>query len=311
MKTAAMIMARMGSTRLPGKVLMNLNNKPALQHVIERCKRSVNNVIVVCTDDKKDLEIIEFCILNNYKYFVGKGSDVIKQMLDAAEKFKIGLIVDVTADCPLVDSKHIDILIKNFFKKKVLYTSNLLPRTFPDGFDIQVYKTETLSVIDHIISEHNIQARRNTGWNIAKLADKRDIWTLITRDKRSKPEMRLTLDTKEEDPIMFLLLSRDGITLYSKNFLSESEYDESLFAGFISAMNSFLRETLSESGFIERIKYKDYHVAIQNIDPLMFCYFYKGQSYFALKKIQNFISDFLNSEQFLSVKKPEVRYENI
>ena len=199
MKIVAMIMARMASTRLPGKVLMKLNNKPVLQHVVERCKRSrINDVIVVCTDNKKDIEIIQFCKKNKYNYSVGRGIDIIKQMLDAAEKFKIGLIVDVTADCPLVDPRHIDILIENFFKKKVLYASNLLPRTFPDGFDIQVYKTETLSVIDHIISEHNIQARRNTGWNIAKLADKRDIWTLITRDKRSKPEMRLTLDTKED-----------------------------------------------------------------------------------------------------------------
>lgn len=192
-------MARMASTRLPGKVLMKLGNKPNLQHVVERCRRArrVNDVIVVCTTDPKDKAIIDFCKKQRYKYFPAKG-DVIDQMISAAENFNVDVIVDVTADCPLVDPKHIDILVGNFFKNRVMYASNLLPRTFADGMDIQVYKRETLEVIDNIIHRSSSEKRRNAGWNIAELMDMKDIWTLRTTNPNSNPHIRLTLDEQED-----------------------------------------------------------------------------------------------------------------
>lgn len=198
MKTAVLTMARMASTRLPGKILMNLGNKPTLQHVVERCQRAkrVNDVIVVCTTDPKDQMIIDFCKQKKYKYFPGKG-DVIDQMISAAEHFNVDVIVDITADCPLVDTQHIDILIQNFFKKRVMYASNLLPRTFADGMDIQVYKRETLEVIDNIVPRSS-ERRRNSGWNIAMLTEARDIWTLKTSNPSSNPRIRLTFDEQKD-----------------------------------------------------------------------------------------------------------------
>lgn len=198
MKTAVLTMARMASTRLPGKVLMPLDNKPTLQHVVERCRRAkrIHDVIVVCTTDPKDIAIIDFCESKGYKYFPGKG-DVIDQMISAAEYHNVDYIVDVTADCPLVDPRHIDILIEQFFKKKVMYASNLLPRTFPDGMDIQIYRRETLEVIDNIIPRKT-EKRRNSGWNIAMLTDKKDMWTLKTSNPNSSPHIRLTLDEKKD-----------------------------------------------------------------------------------------------------------------
>lgn len=208
MKTAIMIMARMKSKRLPGKVLMILKDKPVLQHIVERCKRTiVDDVIVLCTDDKEDLAIIKFCEEKKYSFFIGKGLDVITQMLEASEYYKVEIIVDITADCPLVDPSHINLLLHKFKKKKVFYASNLIPRTFPDGFDIQIYKRETLKIIDNIISKNNFQARRNCGWNIAKFVERKDMWTLMTSNVLSKPEIRLTLDTKEDYQLITKIFS--------------------------------------------------------------------------------------------------------
>ena len=198
MKTAVLTMARMASTRLPGKVLMPLGVKPNLQHVVERCRRAkrVHDVIVVCTTNPKDIEIIKFCKSKGYKCFPGKG-DVIDQMISAAEHYNIELIVDITADCPLVDPRHIDIIIQNFFKHRVMYASNIMPRTFADGMDIQVYKRETLEVIDNIIPR-GTERRMNTGWNIALLTEKEDMWALRTWNPESSPHLRLTLDEPKD-----------------------------------------------------------------------------------------------------------------
>lgn len=160
----------MGSERLPGKVLYPLgrDNKPALIHLIERIKRSnvINNILIVTTQLKEDGIIGEFAERTGCQIWYGKTPYVLDNILSACSYYKVDGIVDVTADCPLIDPRHIDILGKFFLKNhgRFSYVSNITPRRYPRGFDLQIYSSLTLRIFaDHIAYQDH---RKHSGWNI-------------------------------------------------------------------------------------------------------------------------------------------------
>jgi hypothetical protein len=92
----------------------------------------------------------------------------------------------------------------------------------------------------------------------------------------------------EEEPIMLLILE-EGISSLSRNFESADQLQEQLIGGFLAAINAFMQEAFSVTGSIERIKHEDYTLLFKSIEPLLFCYFFQGQSYSALRKLNSFI----------------------
>jgi len=143
-KKVAIIQARMGSSRLPGKVMKNIAGKPMLAHVCERIRRSklINHIVVATTDELADDPIAFFCEENNIPHFRGKQFDVLDRYYQASLLFKANIIVRITADCPLVDPEMIDDVIQSFINQKVDFAANRLPppwkRSFPIGLDIEV-----------------------------------------------------------------------------------------------------------------------------------------------------------------------------
>ena len=104
-KIIAIIQARMGSTRLPGKVMMQLSKKPILQHVLERVKRSnlISEVVIATTLLPKDDEINDFAQKFNVPIFRGNSQDVLDRFYHCAEKFSADIIVRISSDSPLID----------------------------------------------------------------------------------------------------------------------------------------------------------------------------------------------------------------
>ncbi len=97
-------------------------------------------------------------------------------------------------------------------------------------------------------------------------------------------------DLPSEQPVMLLILKQTGQPIYNKNFIpSKFSKDESLFSGFISSINAFFKEVFETSGSIERIKHQDLTVLLKPVDSVLFCYVFKGQSYSAIKKLEEFI----------------------
>ncbi|OLS27027.1 MAG: Photosystem I assembly protein Ycf3 [Candidatus Heimdallarchaeota archaeon LC_3] len=94
----------------------------------------------------------------------------------------------------------------------------------------------------------------------------------------------------EEEPILLLVVTEAGIPIFSKKFATESQFDDMLISGFLTAINSFLKEAFATQGMIERIKQKEYTLLFQPMDPLTFCYVIKGPSYSALKKMDKFMT---------------------
>jgi hypothetical protein len=94
----------------------------------------------------------------------------------------------------------------------------------------------------------------------------------------------------EEEPILLLVVTEAGIPIYSSKFLKESQFDDMLISGFLTAINSFIKEAFATTGAIERIKQKDYTLLFQLMEPLTFCYVIRGPSYLALKKMDQFMT---------------------
>ena len=136
------IQARMGSTRLPGKTMKKINGDiPMLKFQLEQLESSkyIKKIVIATTTMGSDNLIVNFCEENNLDYFRGQSKDVLDRYYQCAKEKQFDNIVRITADCPLIDPVIVDSVIEQFEKSKVDYISNVHPRTFPDGCDVEVF----------------------------------------------------------------------------------------------------------------------------------------------------------------------------
>ena len=144
------IQARVGSTRLPGKIFKPLAGKPILWHVVNRLKNSkmCNNIIVATTILHEDDRVEEFCKSNNILFYRGSSDNVLSRYYEAAKKFNSDIVIRITSDCPVIDPVVLDNMIAEFLTsqeiKKVDYMSNSIIRTFPRGLDIEIFTFDAL-----------------------------------------------------------------------------------------------------------------------------------------------------------------------
>ena len=146
MNIVAIVQARLGSKRLPNKVMKTIHNLPMIEIVLKRLSKSklVNNIVVATSDDVEDIKLKKFINTLGYDCEQGSRDDVLNRYIDVATKYKADLIVRVTGDCPLIDPELVDQVIQKFIKDNVDYCSNVGPATFPDGLDVEVFTLESL-----------------------------------------------------------------------------------------------------------------------------------------------------------------------
>jgi spore coat polysaccharide biosynthesis protein SpsF len=140
-RTVAIIQARTGSTRLPGKVLLPLLGRPILSLVVERAARAglVDEVVVATTVDPSDDAIVDLAAREGWAVERGSDADVLDRYAQAARAHQADIVVRITSDCPLIDPTLIDRTIEAFVDGNADYASNSLePRTFPRGLDVEV-----------------------------------------------------------------------------------------------------------------------------------------------------------------------------
>jgi spore coat polysaccharide biosynthesis protein SpsF len=151
MKTIAIIQARMGSSRLPGKVLLDIAGQPMLTRVMERVRRSalLDGLVVATTQDASDDSLAVFCQESGYDCFRGNQFDVLDRYYQAAKELQAGTVVRITADCPVIDPDLIDQALQEFSLSGVDFAANRLPppfgRTFPIGLDIEICSFNALA----------------------------------------------------------------------------------------------------------------------------------------------------------------------
>jgi len=145
-KTIAVIQARMGSSRFPGKVMADIAGKPMLQRVVERVSMANLDMIVVATTTlAQDDCILDLCDKNHWEWWAGSVNDVLSRYCSVARAYQAKYVVRITADCPLVDSRIITLLVSMVLWGDYQYGSNVFPkRTFPRGLDVEVIEAQTL-----------------------------------------------------------------------------------------------------------------------------------------------------------------------
>lgn len=140
MKIVAIIQARMGSTRLPGKVLKDLEGETVLARVVNRLRRTqlITELLVATTDRPADDAIVDECGMCSVPVFRGDQDDVLDRYFQAAQLAKANVVVRITADCPLIDPEITDKTIAAFLEMRPDYASNALELTYPRGLDTEV-----------------------------------------------------------------------------------------------------------------------------------------------------------------------------
>jgi len=216
MKIAAIIQARMSSTRLPGKVLKELpfnSGITCLEQVIRRLKKSkkLNGIIIATTEEKEDDNIIGIAKKENVKYFRGSKENVLSRYYLTAKENNIDIIVRVTSDCPCIDPDIIDLAIDAHINKMADYTSNTLTRTYPHGLDVEIFNFSTL---EEVYRKANKDYEKE---HVTPYIYKNPQIFKINEIKAPKelyaPDIRITLDTEED----YALLCAVYDYLYSKN----------------------------------------------------------------------------------------------
>jgi len=152
MKTVAIIQARLGSTRLPGKILADICGQTMIEHVVSRveCAKRIDEVVIATTDQETDQLFVDFCNEKQWNVFRGSENDVLSRYVGAARQFGADRIVRVTSDCPLIDPGLIDELISILsMVQGIDYACNFYPkRRYPRGLDCEALTFDALQRID-------------------------------------------------------------------------------------------------------------------------------------------------------------------
>jgi spore coat polysaccharide biosynthesis protein SpsF len=199
-KILAIIQARMGSTRLPGKILADIAGKPMLSRVVERARRasSLDGVLVATTTNAEDDTTERLCAERGYRWTRGHPTDVLDRYYQAAGKAAVDIIVRLTADCPMIDPTVIDQVVDAFLAADppVDFAANRLPddRTFPIGLDTEVC---TFAALAQAWAEANKPYQREHVMPYLYEMPGR-FRTLLVRSPRDLSHLRWTVDTPED-----------------------------------------------------------------------------------------------------------------
>lgn len=210
----AIIQARTGSTRLPGKILKKVLGKTMLELMVERVKRAeiIDKIVIATTDKPEDKKIADLAKKLGLDFYRGSENDLLDRYYQTAKKFDIDTIVRISSDCPLIDPKIIDRVVGFYLKNKKNcdYVSNTDPPTYPDGMDTDVFSfkalEETWQKADLLSErEHMTQYIRNHPEKFRKKN--------VSRNGKDLSRLRLTLDNPED----FILIKKIFTALYPKN----------------------------------------------------------------------------------------------
>ncbi|MFG0250104.1 MAG: cytidylyltransferase domain-containing protein [Phycisphaeraceae bacterium JB051] len=216
-KTVAIIQARMGSTRLPGKVLKTVADRPMLSYMLDRLSTLVNSehpeqgclqeIVIATTGNVGDQPIVEFCESENVDCFLGDEDDVLMRYYEAARHARADVVVRMTADCPLIDPRIVEQVVSFYHEHASEYdfVANTVPPpgTFPDGMDVEVFPFEMLEKA-HMQAQLPSHREHVTFfmWNTGKFRSHRyDLPTNLS-------DYRFTLDYPQDLQIITAVLTR-------------------------------------------------------------------------------------------------------
>lgn len=197
-RVVASIEARMGSSRLPGKVLMEINGRPSLSRLVERlraCKK-VDDIVVATSTDPRDDAIAAWAGTENVAVFRGSEDDVLQRVVDAQTFMKSDVVVEVTGDCPLLCADVIDMGVATFFANDADVVTNARVPSYPMGADVQVFRTDALAWVAANIRDPAV--REHVSLYFYEQPEKYRVMHLMAPPQWEAPRVRLQLDYEED-----------------------------------------------------------------------------------------------------------------
>lgn len=199
MKRVAIIQARTGSTRLPGKVLMPLGGATVLGCVVDRLSpaRLIDEVVVATSTEKPDDAVERHAQELGVRTFRGSAQDVLGRFYGAASAFHGEIVVRITADCPLIDAALIDAMLEVFAKTPGCdYLSNTLERTYPRGLDAEIFTMHGLERVNR--EAHASYEREHVTPYFYQHPEIFALHSYTNPDGTDHSQLRWTLDTPED-----------------------------------------------------------------------------------------------------------------
>lgn len=149
MKILCIIQARMGSERLPGKVMKEIMGQPMIGYTVQRASTSkyINQIVVATSDKESDKPLVEYLKSQSIHIFTGDERNVLKRYVDAAEQYGGEVIIRLTGDCPLIDPVIIDQAVTYFLSNFYDYVRLDVPDTFIRGFDVEVFSRNAMKQV--------------------------------------------------------------------------------------------------------------------------------------------------------------------
>lgn len=210
-KIVAIIQARLTSTRLPKKIMLNICGKPLLWHVIERVKQAklIDSIVIAIPDSSSNDELESFVKQFDWDVFRGSENDVLSRYYNAATQFKADIIVRITSDCPLVDPEILDETIKQHVRDGNDYTAVGVEGGFPRGLDVELFNFKSLEIAYSKAVDKS--EREHVTLFIYQNPKLFKINFIEASGALRRPDIRLTVDTEED----LLLIRKIYSALYN------------------------------------------------------------------------------------------------
>lgn len=215
-----LVLARQGSSRLPGKALVQVAGRPMIGHIIDRARRAkgVDRVVLASTSNAEDAPLLAYARECGAAAFAGSAEDVLDRAYQAARLHRADAVVHIGGDCPFADPDMIERALDLYFAEPLDYVSNTLVQTFPSGLDVQLFSFAALA----------------RAWEEARLAaDRRHLSSYVHRHREkfrvknftngeNLAALRWTLDYPEDLAFVrevYRLLHRDGEVFRQRDIL--------------------------------------------------------------------------------------------
>ena len=212
-RVVATIEARMTSSRLPGKVMMQALGRPMLAHLTSRLKAvpSIDEIVLATTVNSADDVLVDFANKDGIKVFRGSEEDVLARVIAAGESAGAEVLVEITGDCPVIDPDLVEQTIQMYFHHEVDYASNSIVSSYPDGMETQVISMAALK--DAAARTNDPLDREHVSLYLWQRPEQYRIVHLVAPPSLHWPGLGLTLD----EPGDYLLLSKIIEALASEN----------------------------------------------------------------------------------------------
>lgn len=197
-KVVASIEARMGASRLPGKVLMDVCGAPAIRRLVDRLRlcRTLDEIVIATTTEAQDDPIVDWAQDYGVAHFRGSEQDVLDRVVQAHKSVQSDIVVEITGDCPLQDPEVIDLGVETYLNNNCDVVNNVWKTSYPQGVEVQVFAWPALDDVAARITDPAV--REHVSLYFYENPDKYNLFHMMAPHRLQAPELRFQLDYPED-----------------------------------------------------------------------------------------------------------------